>query len=308
MPTITYCRGPATWHRITSGEQSCVIESCFFIAAALLAIAGCSQAQPATGPHIDLDPVVKVVAPEVHSIHTVVSQPGVIAPYEQTAIFAKVAGFVQKWNVDIGSHVKKGELLAEILVPELNEELAQKEAFVQQDQAMAVQAERQVNVAQSNMQAARDDVVLAQANLKRYQADVDRWQGELDRLSGMVKDQVVNPEVLEETRKQFRSSQSAQEAAEAQIKNKESEAASADAMIEKAKADVKAAEARVNVSQADARRVAALVAYTKITAPYDGVISVRNVNTGDFVRPASGDSSGSNESGEQTPGALRRCL
>ena len=63
--------------------------------------------------------------------------------------------------------------------------------------------------------------------------------------------------------------------------------------IEKAKADLTAAEAQVEVAEAEERRLAAMFAYTKITAPYDGVITTRNVNTGDFVRPASGDSSGS---------------
>ena len=45
-------------------------------------------------------------------------------------------------------------------------------------------------------------------------------------------------------------------------------------------ADVDAAKAQVNVAEADERRTAALLAYTKVTAPYDGVITVRNANTG----------------------------
>src|SRR5262249_13047703 len=109
----------------------------------------------------------------------------------------------------------------------------------------------------------------------------------------LVKDQVVNPEVLAETKNQAKSSQAAYEAASAAIKTKESQRLAAAAQVEKAQADLKAAQAQVKVAEADERRLAAMFAYTKITAPYDGVITSRNVNTGDFVRPASGDSSGS---------------
>ncbi|HTQ38577.1 MAG TPA: efflux RND transporter periplasmic adaptor subunit [Pirellulales bacterium] len=241
--------------------------------------------------------MVTVTQPQERTIHRTVAQPGMIMPYEQTAIYSKVAGFVQKWNVDIGAHVKKDDLLAEILVPELAEELKEKEALVEQQEAMVKQSEQLVHVAESNSQSAEDAVAEAQANVARYTADVERWQGELDRLNKMVKDQVVNPEVLAETQNTAKASKAAYDAAVAAVKSKESERLSAVAQVDKSKADLNAAQAQVKVAQADERRVAAMFAYTKITAPYDGVITTRNINTGDFVRPASGDASGGEEGG-----------
>ena len=235
----------------------------------------------------------KVVQPERRDIHRSIAQPGVIEPYEQTAIYSKVAGFVQKWNVDIGAKVKKDDLLVELLVPELAEEHKQKEAQVEQQRAMVNQADKLVRVAESNLQAAADAVAESQANINRYEADVERWQGELGRLAGMVKDRTINPEVLAETKNQAKASEASYEAAGAAVKTKESQRLAAAAQIEKAKADLAAAEAQVKVAEAEERRLAAMFAYTKITAPYDGVVTTRNVNTGDFVRPASGDSSGS---------------
>ena len=94
--------------------------------------------------HISLAPAVKVVPPERRDIHRSIAQPGVIEPYEQTAIYSKVAGFVQKWNVDIGAKVKKDDLLVELLVPELAEEHKQKEAQVEQQRAMVNQADKLV--------------------------------------------------------------------------------------------------------------------------------------------------------------------
>jgi multidrug efflux pump subunit AcrA (membrane-fusion protein) len=258
---------------------------------------GCEKVQAEKSAPISLSPTVKAIQPEVRNIHSRVVQPGTIEPYEQTAIYAKVAGFVQKWYVDIGAHVKKDDLLVELLVPELDEEHKQKVAVVEQQKAMANQAETLVHVAESNLQAATDAVAESQANISRYEADVDRWQGELKRLTGMVKDQVVNPEVLAETKNQAKASQAALEAATAAVKTKQSQRLAVEAQVEKSKADLLAAQAQVKVAEADERRVAAMFAYTKITAPYDGVITVRNVNTGDFVRPASGDSSGGQDGG-----------
>ena len=53
------------------------------------------------------------------------------------------------------------------------------------------------------------------------------------------------------------------------------------------------AKAKVKVSEAEERRLAALLEYTKITAPYDGVVTVRNANTGDYVESVSGDKTAS---------------
>jgi RND family efflux transporter MFP subunit len=268
-------------------------------------VCGCEKVRADKTEHISLEPMVKVVQPEVRDIHLSIAQPGMIESYEETAIYSKVAGFVQKWNVDIGAKVKKDDMLVELLVPELAEEHKQKEAQVEQQRAMVNQADKLVQVAQSNLQAAADAVAEAQANISRYEADVERWQGELNRLAGMVKDRTINPEVLAETKNQAQASQAAYEAAGAAVKTKESLRLAAEAQVEKSKADLAAAQAQVKVAEAEERRLAAMFAYTKITAPYDGVIIARHVNTGDFVRPASGDSSdghdGSASSGHSTP-------
>jgi HlyD family secretion protein len=253
---------------------------------------GCSEPVRQAKAGVDLKPTVTAVPPEVRTIQHSVGQPGVIEPYEQTAIYSKIAGFVQKWYVDIGAHVKKDQLMAELLVPELEEEHKQKVALVEHEQSVVKQTDQLVHVAESNLQAAADAVTETQENVGRYEADVQRWTGELSRLKEMVKDRVVNPEVLAETENQAKASTAALAAAKAAVKTKESQRLAAESQVEKAKADLEAAISEVKVAEAEERRLAAMFAYTKITAPYDGVVTTRNVNTGDFVRPASGDASG----------------
>jgi HlyD family secretion protein len=258
---------------------------------------GCGKEDAEHTSPISLVPSVTVAHPEFRDIRRTVAQPGLIQPYEQTAIFSKVAGFVQKWCVDIGARVKKDELLVELLVPELEEEHKQKEALVEQEKAMVNQANTLVHVAESNLQAADDAVAESQASLERYEADVKFRKGEVTRLTGMVKDGTINPENLAETQNALGAMQSALAAGQAGVRTKKSQREAADAQVAKSKADLMAAEACVKVVEADERRLAAMFAYTKITAPYDGVITSRNVNTGDFVRPASGDSSGGEDTG-----------
>ena len=283
------------WPALILTKVNLVKYASIILALAAALSCGCSESISATNAGIVLSPTVQVVPPAVRNIHCTIAQPGVIEPYEQTAIFSKVAGFVQKWYVDIGAHVKKDELLVELVVPELVEELNQKHAFVEQQKAMVIQSDQLIRVAESNQQAAADAVAEAQAGINRYEADFERWQGELIRLTGMVKDRTINPEVLAETKNQAKSSQAACDVAVAAVKTKDSQRLAAAAQVEKAKADRNGAEAQVRVAEAEERRLAAMFAYTKITAPYDGVITSRNVNTGDFVRPASGDSSGSTD-------------
>ena len=222
-----------------------------------------------------------------------VGQPGFVEAYEQTAIFSKVSGFIKKFDVDIGDKVKEGQVLCEIVVPELEQEHQQKLAQVRLDGSMVEQAEQLVAVAQAKINMAIAEQKEAEANVGRYQAEVVRWESELKRMTQMVADKVIDKQVLDETRKEFESSKSAWDAAQATVAAREAAKLFAEADLIKAKIDVETAEAKVKVSEAEERRLAALLEYTKITAPYDGVVTVRNANTGDYVESVSGDKTAS---------------
>src|SRR5580692_6962000 len=116
----------------------------------LLLAAGCSDPKPPAAAPISLDPAVKVVHTLPRTIERTVEQPGVIGAYERTALYAKVSGFVQKWNVDIGDRVKKGATLVELTAPELVAQHRQMQAQVELDQALVKQSHKQHLVAQRN--------------------------------------------------------------------------------------------------------------------------------------------------------------
>jgi RND family efflux transporter MFP subunit len=282
--------------RNPQSEMRTLMTRTLAIAAILSALTcGCASHKEAPKSALHLEPTVVAVKPSVRTIVRTVAQPGVIEAYEQTAIYTRVAGYVLKWYVDIGDRVNKGDLLAEIMVPELVEELKQNQAQVEMAQSEVMQSQKQVQVAESNVQIAANEIEEARAAVNRYQADVERWESEVKRLTSLAQQNVVNPQVLDETRKQLRASEANRDVAGRAVTTKQSQRLAAEMMVDKAKADLIVAEARAKVAEARMRRISALVDYTKVTAPYDAVITVRNVNTGDAVRPAAGDPTAASE-------------
>ena len=83
---------------------------------------------------------VEIVHPERQTIRRSVGEPGELEAFETTEIHAKIAGYVKNWTVNIGTAVKKGQILAELSVPELDAELKQKQAAVEQAVAKRKQA------------------------------------------------------------------------------------------------------------------------------------------------------------------------
>jgi multidrug efflux pump subunit AcrA (membrane-fusion protein) len=225
----------------------------------------------AAGPSI---PNVTIVQPERKTLQRAVRQPGYIQAFEQTSIYAKIAGYVQKWHVDIGDHVKKGAPLADLHVPELVEEHKQKEEIVKQ-------AREALEVAKARVATAAAQVVEAQAGLQRAEANQQRWQLEYDRITKLT-GTVLDKQTKDETWNQLHSAMAGRKEAEAKIESARAALKEAEAVRSKTQADIGAAEA-------DRDRVVALLTYTKLSAPFDGVVTTRrNISTGDFVQAPSG--------------------
>ena len=213
-------------------------------------------------------------------------QPGEIAAFEETPLYAKVAGYVQAVNVDIGDKIKQGQTLAVLSVPELVEELKQKAALVVQAQSQIAQANAAVEVAQAAIETAEAKVAAAQAAIARTTADVDRWKSESARINELADRSAVTRKVADETLQQLRVAEGAKLEAEAQVKSAKAGVVEAQAKLTAAKADVEAANARLAVAQADHDRTQALTEYATIKAPYDGTVNQRIIHTGFYVQPA----------------------
>jgi hypothetical protein len=143
------------------------------------------------------------------------------------------------------------------------------------------QSKKQHIVAQRNVMAATEQVEQARADVKSYEALVVRWQSEVKRLTSLVGERVVDQQVLDETQRQLSSGQALLEASRVAVRTRDAQRLASEATQETTKTDITVAEARVPVAIADERRLAALVDYLTIIAPYDAVVLARNVNLGD---------------------------
>ncbi|HEX6833095.1 MAG TPA: biotin/lipoyl-binding protein, partial [Rudaea sp.] len=86
----------------------------------------------------DAVPTVSIVAPGRDATASELVLPGSVQAYYDAPIYARVPGYLKKWYVDIGAHVKAGAVLAEIETPEIDQQLRQAQA----DLATAVAKEK----------------------------------------------------------------------------------------------------------------------------------------------------------------------
>ena len=273
----------------------------FWLLAALVA-PGCHNEAETDYASVSEPPTVRLTSPSVRNIVRVVGQPSFVEAYERTSIYPKLTGFIEKWSVDIGDRVKKGQVLATLFVPELVEDHGTKQATVGLDKERIELALRLVKVAEADVQSADASLAEARAMLNKYQAEVDRWATEDERLANEVKRGVVAAQILLESTNQLKSSTAARDAAKATIMKAEAQLLSEQATLAKVIVDVSVARADLAVAESEARRLKAWVGYLALTAPFDGVIVARNANTFDFVLPTTGDPSAMERSPYQAPG------
>ena len=250
---------------------------------AAVAAPGCGHSEKSHFASVSKPPTVRIVQPEVRKIVREVGQPSFIEAFERTSIYPKLTAYIDKWIVDIGDKVKKGEVLATLFVPELVEDSSTKKATVKLDEERVQLARKMVEVAEADVKAAEARLVEAKAILAKYQAEVDRWDTEVKRLTNEVDRGVVDPQILNESTNQWKSSVASKDAAKATITKAEAELLSKQATLAKAKVDVSVAQADLAVATSEAKRLEAWVGYLTLTAPFDGVIVARNANTFDFV-------------------------
>lgn len=165
-------------------------------------------------------------------------------PYQEIEVMAKIAGYVKKINVDVGDRVQEGQLLATIEVPEM-----------------------------------ADDQTRAQSLVNRSQAELARARDELQRAESSHQIAHLSYTRLSEVAKQKPGLVAQQEIDDAHSKDLVSEA-----QVSGAKSSVGAAEQQVQVSLAEVQKVKTLLEYTRVTAPFAGLITRRFADTGAMIQ------------------------
>jgi len=224
------------------------------LAASLLAWIwlGRSSTEPSGMHRVDADadiPPAAVARVERRNLGSTLTIAGEFKPFQDVDVHAKVAGYIRKIFVDVGDHVMEGQTIAELEVPELAAQLTGTEASVRAAQEQIRKSEGDLQRAKSAHAAAHS----AYARLKQA----------ADSRAGLVAQQEVD---------------------DSQAKDLETEG-----QVASAEAELAAAKQQLEVTQANQKQYSALSGYTRITAPFAGVITNRYADTGALI--AAGTSS-----------------
>lgn len=158
--------------------------------------------------------------------------PGTTLADQQTSLYARINGYLKSFAFDLGDVVKKGQLVAEIDSPEVDQQLRQ----------------------------ARATLGVAQAALLQAQANQDLAKVAADRWASLVKEKAVSQQEADEKR----------------------------LTLVAREADGEAARAMIRAQEANVKRLEELSSFKTIVAPFDGVITARNVEIGTLVSEGSG--------------------
>lgn len=169
---------------------------------------------------------------------------GEFKPFQEVDVHAKVAGYIRKIYVDVGDRVKQGQTIAILEVPELTAQLAGADAAVHR-------AEEEIHKAQSDVQRARS------AHSASHSA-YSRLKQAADSRAGLVAQQELD---------------------DSQAKDLEAEA-----QVASTEAELSAARQQFEMAQANQRQFAALSGYSRIVAPFAGVITQRYADNGALIQ------------------------
>ena len=200
----------------------------FLIVAVAALAAGCGNHKAN-----DVTPTAAVVKVQRKNLSSTLEISSEFQPFQEIDVFAKVSGYVQKLYVDYGTHVKQGQLLAVLEIPELQQQLLQDEASVRR---------------------AEQDLSRAHEEQSRAQSAYDVAHVTYTRLADVQKNR---PELVAQ-----------QEIDVAQGKDLE-----ANAGVSSAKDAVSASEQALLAAKAALDKDKALFAYARMTAPFDGVVT-----------------------------------
>jgi RND family efflux transporter MFP subunit len=191
-----------------------------------------------------LAPAAVIVTVHRETLSSTLTVAGQFQPYQEVDLHAKVAGYIRRISVDIGDRVRSGQIIATLEVPELNAQLAGTQA--------------QVRHSQSEIMSAQSEVARAESNYAALHAAYSRLAQAAQQRPGLIAEQELD---------------------DARAKDQVAEA-----QVNVAKASVETSKEQLGVSSADNDRVKTLANYSVVTAPFNGVVTMRYADTGSLIQ------------------------
>jgi RND family efflux transporter MFP subunit len=202
-----------------------------------------SSASPALSDPTKV-PTVAVANPTFETFSRDAVLTGEFRPYQSVELHAKLAGYLRKINVDIGDHVRAGDLLAILEIPEMDADLAQ-----------------------------------ATAERRRFEAERNRLTAEVERAKAALAMTVLSHDRLAAAAKAEAGIIAQQEIDEAAARRRVAEA-----QLSTARAALQVIEQQIEASKANEQKIKTLTSYMEIRAPFSGMITKRYADPGAMIQ------------------------
>jgi RND family efflux transporter MFP subunit len=213
----------------------------------IVLLSGCGSAErkaSAQGKAVEETPTVAAAKATLQNLSHGMVLTAEFIPFQEVDLMAKVSGYVKEIRVDVGDHVRQGQVLATIEIPEMQDDRARAQATIEQ--------------AEAEVTGSRDEIRRAESAHEIAHLSSQRLAAVVKERPGLVAQQEIDD------------ARSRDLVAEAQLAGANSRLA---AVMQK-----------VSVTRAELARVNTMLAYTHVTAPFAGVITKRYANTGSMIQ------------------------
>jgi RND family efflux transporter MFP subunit len=228
---------------------------------------------------------------ETGTFDRVTVQPGSAQAFQSVQVCARASGYVKDYGNEpmpnIEDKVKKGQVLAVLDVPDLDKLVQHHTAIQAQANAKVKQLEARVKTEQAEWEAAKQAKKQADANIESAKAWEKYRKDKLTRHEVLFKSKAIPQTLLDEIQEAYEAAVATRLAAVAGKDTAEAQEKTHASKVEQAKADVMEAEAGVKVAKAELDDALVQQGFATIPAPFDGVITHRYVDVGNFVHSAS---------------------
>jgi RND family efflux transporter MFP subunit len=212
------------------------------------------------------------------------TQPATVHAYYEAQVLAKASGYLTELHVDIGATVKAGDVLAVLGIPEMAKQREAQLATIRRLEADERRAASQWAVSQAGVESYAAKRDKAKAEVAKAEAGLTAARVELERADDLVKQRAVADRVRDEAQKKYDAAAAEKTAAEAAVSSADAELTLGRAQSDAAQADLDVAKAVTDVARRQLEELDELIKYARLTAPFDGVVTQRNVDPGDLVR------------------------
>lgn len=217
----------------------------------------------------DALPIVTIAQPHKAEATNELLLPATTQAIQETIIYARHGGYVRRWLAGMGQTVKAGQLLAEISAPESDQQLG----AARQE---ATEAEQTVTQTRAELGQAQAGLEQAEAALKQARTNLELARVNLERSKNLVAQGVVSRQDTDDKQAIYDARQADLEAAQANIRARQATINAQQSAIDSKTAGFKARQANV-------QRFVEMHAFQKVVAPYDGVITARNIEVGVLI-------------------------